>query len=398
MFTSLRHRNYRLYWIGALVSNSGHWMDNVAFNWLIWDMTGSAAYLGLLNLFRALPILVFTLFGGALADRMERRRLLQVTQSVAMVLAFILAALVFSGSVTVWMVFVIAVGRGIVMSVNMPTRQAMISDIVDKEDLMNAIALNSATMNLTRVFGGVLGGLLITWVGTGGAFLVNGLSFIILIVALAMMTIPPMIRPAKQRNIFGSISDGFSYLAHDSVLRSLVLLALIPMILGMPYVTLLPIFADSVLGIGNEGYGILLAFSGVGAMAGALAVAGLTRMQHRGLVMILVMIGFGVALMVFSWSSNTLLSCALIIGVGAGQTTYMAINNTLLQTLADEEMRGRVMSIFFLNRGLVPLGTVGAGFASEFIGVQLTVTIMALIIIVIGIVALLFARPVREVA
>jgi MFS family permease len=396
MFSSLRHPNYRLYWIGSLVSNSGHWMDNVAFNWLIWDMTGSGAYLGLLNLFRALPILFFTLFGGALADRMERRKLMQITQSVAMVLALILAALVFSGSVTVFLVFVIAVGRGMVMSINMPTRQALISDIVAKDDLMNAIALNSATMNLTRILGGVLGGLLITWVGTGGAFLVNGLSFIILIVALAMMTIPPIVKPAKQRNIFAAISDGFSYLAHDSVLRALVLLALIPMILGMPYVTLLPIFADNVLDIGNEGYGILLAFSGVGAMCGALAVAGLSRMRHRGLVMILVMIGFGVALMVFSWSNNPLLSCALLLGVGAGQTTYMAINNTLLQTLASDEMRGRVMSIFFLNRGLVPLGTVGAGFASEFIGVQATVTIMASIIIGIGIIALFFARPVRE--
>lgn len=386
MFSSLQHPNYRLYWIGTLVSNIGEWMDNVAFNWLMWDLTGSGAYLGLLAFFRAFPILVFTLFGGALADRMERRRLLQVTQAVAMGLAIILGLLVVTGRVEVWHVFVVAVGRGIVMSVNMPTRQAMLSDIVDKEHLMNAIALNSATMNLTRIVGGSIGGILITIIGTGGVFLVNGASFIVLIISLAMMTIPPLAASGIKRSLIRSIGDGLSYIKGSEILRSLIILALVPMIFGMPYMTLLPIFADDVLGTGNEGYGILVSFTGIGAMAGALTIAAMAHMQHRGRTMLLVMMMFGVMLLAFSQTETPWIAYALLLGVGAGQTTYMALNNTLLQTLSSDEMRGRVMSVFFLNRGMVPLGTIGAGFATEFIGVQWTVSVMSMILIALGVI------------
>ncbi|CAN5833997.1 MFS transporter [soil metagenome] len=395
MFASLRHRNYRYFWIGTLVSNIGDWMDNVAFNWLMWELTGSGAYLGLLALFRAAPILVFTLFGGALADRMERRRLLQVTQFGAMALALLLAALVLTGLVEVWHVFAIAAGRGIVMSINMPTRQAMLSDIVDRKDLTNAIALNSATMNLTRILGGSIGGILITIIGTGGVFLVNGLSTIILIVTLSLMLIPPLAGEARRRSLLRSIGDGLAYIKASDILRSLILLALAPMVFGMPYMTLLPIFADEVLGIGNEGYGILVAFTGIGAMIGALTIAGTSNMRNRGRVMLILMVAFGIMLVAFSRSSDPTLSYALLLGVGAGQTTYMALNNTLLQTHATDEMRGRVMSVFYLNRGMVPLGTVGAGFATEFIGVEWTVTVMAGVLIALGLAALLFMPRLR---
>ncbi len=395
MFASLRHRNYRYFWIGTLVSNIGDWMDNVAFSWLMWELTGSGAYLGLLALFRAAPILVFTLFGGALADRMERRRLLQVTQVGAMVLALLLAALVLTDTVQVWQVFAIAAGRGIVMSINMPTRQALLSDIVDRRDLTNAIALNSATMNLTRVLGGSIGGILITVIGTGGVFLVNGLSTVILIVTLAFMVIPPIAHDTRRRSLLRSIGDGLSYIRANDILLSLIVLALAPMILGMPYMTLLPIFADDVLGIGNEGYGILVAFTGIGAMAGALTIAATSNMRHRGRTMLLLMIFFGMMLFLFSRSTDPTLSFALLLGVGAGQTTYMALNNTLLQTHASDEMRGRVMSVFFLNRGMVPLGTVAAGFATEFIGVQWTVTIMAAMLVALGVAAFVFLPRLR---
>ncbi len=395
MFASLRHRNYRYFWIGTLLSNIGDWMDNVAFNWLMWELTGSGAFLGLLALFRAAPILVFTLFGGALADRMERRRLLQLTQFSAMFLALLLSALVLTDVVQVWHVFAIAAGRGIVMSINMPTRQAMLSDIVERKDLTNAIALNSATMNLTRILGGSIGGILITVIGTGGVFLVNGLSTTILIWTLALMVIPPLAADVKRRSLLRSIGDGLSYIRASDILLSLILLALAPMILGMPYMTLLPIFADEVLGIGNEGYGVLVAFTGIGAMIGALTIAGTANMRHRGRVMLIVMIAFGVMLFAFSRSTDPTLSYALLLGVGAGQTTYMALNNTLLQTHASDEMRGRVMSVFFLNRGMVPLGTVAAGFLTEFIGVQWTTSLMAALLVALGIAALVFLPRLR---
>ena len=197
MFAALRHRNFRLYWIGSLVANTGDWMDQIAIGWLIWELTGSGVYLGILAFCRAFPILLFTLFGGAVADRFERRRVMQVTQSFAMLLALALALLVYTDVVEVWQVLAIAALRGVMLSVNLPTRQALLSDIVDRQHLPNAIALNSATLNLTRILGGSLGGLLITLVGSAGVFLFNGLSFIILIVALALMTIPPCRAPGK---------------------------------------------------------------------------------------------------------------------------------------------------------------------------------------------------------
>jgi MFS transporter, DHA1 family, staphyloferrin A biosynthesis exporter len=397
IFASLRHRNYRLYWIGTLVANTGDWMDHIALGWLVWQLTESGTYLGLLAFFRAFPILLFTLFGGALADRMERRRLMQGTQTFAMMLALLLALLVFTDLVQVWHVLGIASLRGIMLSVNLPTRQALLSDIVDREHLANAIALNSATMNLTRIVGGSIGGVLITLIGTGGVFLVNGLSFIILIAALAMMTIPPLTRTGPSKNIMRSIAEGIAYLRGHQVLRSLIVLALLPMVFGMPYMTLLPIFADTILGIGNEGYGLLVACVGVGALTGSLVIAGMSRYQHRGRLMLLVLVLFGVMLLLFSQSSNAWLSYALLFGVGAGQTSYMALNTTLLQTHSSDEMRGRVMSIFFLNRGLVPLGTVGAGFASEAFGAPVTVSVMAAVIVLLALLTLLRVPQLRDV-
>lgn len=398
MFSSLRYRNFRLYWIGTVIANTGDWMDQIALGWLMWQLTGSGTYLGLLAFFRAAPILVFTLFGGALADRVERRRLMQGTQSFAMCLALLLAFLVFTGMVEVWHVLAIGALRGVFMSINMPTRQALMSDIVPRESLMNAIALNSATMNLTRILGGSLGGLMITFIGIGGVFLVNGLSFVILITALALMTIPPITRSLERKSLLASIAEGLGYIRGNPQLRGLIVLALVPMIFGMPYMTLLPIFADQVLGVGNEGYGLLVAFTGLGAMIGALTIAALSGMRQRGKVMLVVMVMFGVMLLLFSQSPWPILSYALLLGVGAGQTTYMALNNTLLQTLSSDEMRGRVMSIFFLNRGMVPLGTVGAGFASEWIGVQWTVTAMAGVLVLLGLVMFVRSPQIRELA
>ena len=397
VFVALRHRNYRLYWIGALVANTGDWMDQVAFAWLMWELTNSAGYLGLLAFFRGIPILFFTLFGGALADRFERRRLLQVTQSFAMVLALVLAALVYTGVVQVWQVLVIATLRGVMMSVNLPTRQALLSDIVDREHLSNAIALNSATRNVTRIVGGSLGGLLITLVGTAGVFLLNGLSFIILIVALAAMVIPPLVHTGPPQSILQSIGDGFAYLRGHETLRTLMILALAPMIFGMPYISLLPVFADDVLGIGNEGYGLLLSCTGVGALFGALTVASMGNYRRRGQLLLFIMIWYGALLVLFSRSTTPLLSYLLLFGVGAGQTGYLAFNMTLLQTHASDEMRGRVISFFYLNRGLVPLGTVAAGVAAQVFGVQPTVTVMGLAVVGLGLFTLWQVPRVREV-
>src|SRR5438067_10195130 len=221
VFQSLRHRNFQLLWIGTIISNSGDWMDQIALNWLVYQLSGSAVQLAVLNLARLAPIFVFTLVGGVIADRAERRRLLFTTQAVAMVLAFVLATLTITGLVQIWMVLVIAVGRGIVLSFNQPARQSLISELVPSADLKNAIALNSATLNLTRVLGPTVGGVLIATIGVAGVFYLNAASFLAVLYALAVMRFPEFV-PRVHRGVLVDLTGGLRYLAGHAVLRTLV--------------------------------------------------------------------------------------------------------------------------------------------------------------------------------
>ncbi len=373
---SLRHRNYRLLWIGTLISNSGDWMDQIALNWLVYQLSGSAVQLALLNLFRLAPIFVFTLLGGVIADRTERRRLLFLTQFVAMVLAVVLATLTAFGIVQIWMVFVIAVGRGIVLSFNQPARQSLISDLVPREDLKNAIALNSATLNLTRVLGPTIGGVLIATVGVAGAFYLNAGSFVAVLYGLALMRFPERPPRARGGSVISELAGGLGYVATRPALRTLVVLALVPFVLGMPYMTMLTVFASDVLQVGGGGLGLLTACSGVGAVSGALWVAGQAHRARLGQLMLIGMISFGATILVFSLSSWFWLSIVMLLAVGASQQIYMASNNALIQTSVEEEYRGRVLSTLFLNRGMVPLGTVIAGIGTSIFGVQATLATM----------------------
>jgi MFS family permease len=389
-FASLRHPNYRLLWIGSLAGNTGDWMDQVVLNWLVWSLTRNPVDLAILNATRALPLLGFALVGGALADRVERRRLLQLTQIAGMALALLLAVLVGAGVVQVWQIFVIGTGRGILRAINQPTRQALISELVPRADLLNAVALNSATMNLTRIGGGALGGLLITLIGAAACFALNAFTFVVMIVALARMTLPPRPSVAHHAPLLRAVGDGIGYIAGRPVLRDLVVTGLAPMVFGMPYMALLPIFADEVLGIGNTGYGLMVALTGVGALAGALTVASLGEVRRRGRLMLAVMGGFGLMLVAFALTSWPPLALALLVGVGAAATGYNAVNNTLLQAHASDEMRGRVMSVFHLDRGLVPLGTLAAGIAAGIVGAPVAVALMGLTVAVLA--ALVAAR------
>jgi MFS family permease len=373
---SLRHRNFQLLWIGSLISNSGDWMDQIALNWLVYQLSGSAVQLAFLNLARLAPIFAFTLIGGVIADRAERRRLLFTTQAVAMVLALILATLTITGLVQIWMVLVIAVGRGIVLSFNQPARQSLISELVPREDLKNAIALNSATLNLTRVLGPTLGGVLIATVGVAGAFYLNAASFLAVLYALALMRFPQRVQ-RKKSGMLADLAGGLAYLRQRPTLRTLVLLALLPMVLGMPYMTMLTVFASDVLKVGGGGLGLLTACSGIGAVTGALWVAANAHRVRLGRLMFFGLVGFGATLIVFAVSPWFWLSVVALIAVGGAQQIYMASNNALIQTNVEEEFRGRIVSTLFLNRSMVPLGTVLAGLGTQLVGVQATSAAMA---------------------
>ena len=393
---SLRHRNYRLLWIGTLISSSGDWMDQIALNWLVYQLSGSAVQLAILNLARLAPIFVFTLVGGVVADRWERRRLLFTTQFVAMILAFILATLTVTGVVQIWMVILIAIGRGIVLSFNQPARQSLISELVPRDDLKNAIALNSATLNLTRVLGPTIGGVLIATVGVAGAFYLNAASFLAVLYALVLMRFPD--RPPRKTHggMLAELAGGIGYLLKRPTLRTLVLLALVPMVLGMPYMTMLTVFASDVLKVGGGGLGVLTACTGTGAVIGALWVAGNAHRTRLGPLMFYGLMGFGAALVAFSLSPWFWLSVPALVAVGAGQQVYMSSNNALIQTNVEEEYRGRIVSTLFLNRSMVPLGTVLAGVGTQLFGVQATTAVMAAGLLLLAVSVSRLAPTARE--
>lgn len=385
-FASLRHRNYQLLWSGTMISQSGDWMDQIALNWLVYELTDSALALALLNLCRLLPITLFTLIGGVAADRIERRKLLLITQSVAMFLAFALAIVVSTGIVQFWMVLVVAVGRGVMMSFNQPARQSLISDLVPRELLTNAIALNSATMNLTRVIGPMIGGLLIVTVGVAGAFYINALSFVAVLIGLMMMRFPPR-QPRPKKSMASDLVGGVQYLRSNPPLRTLVILALLPMVFGMPYMTMLTVFAKDVLEVGGDGLGLLTACSGTGAVCGAIFVASRGPIPGRRRMMLFGLVLFGVTLSAFAFSPWLWLSAASLLGVGFGQQLFMAFNNSIIQEEVDPEFRGRVVSTLFMNRGLVPLGTMLAGVGTDLVGAPMTLGTMGVFLFVLALVA-----------
>ena len=255
----LRHRNYRLLWSGLMVSNSGDWMDQVALNWLVLQTTGSAFYLGLVNLFRAVPILALTLLGGVAADRFERRRLMMVSQSVGMVLAIILALLVYQGQAHIWVILAIAAGRGAVVAFNQPARQTLISEIVPQSILPSAIALNALTMNLTKVIGPLLAGLIIANLGMAACFAVNAASFLAVLYTLHSMEFPPRAARPEPEPVLVSLMSGFRYLWDNQTVLILVLVAIIPTFFGQPYLYLLALFAVEIYHVGAEGVGLMTA-------------------------------------------------------------------------------------------------------------------------------------------
>ena len=382
--SALAYRNYRLMWIGTLISHSGDWMDQIALNWLVIQMTGSPFDLALLNLCRGLPILAFTLVGGAMADRLERRRLIMITQTCAMLLALSLAAMVLTGTATLAAVLVIATARGIVISFNLPVRQSLIPELVPEADLPNAVALNSLTVNVTKIVGPTLAGLIIAGFGTGICFLVNGLSFIAVIWTLHAMRFPAVARKPSELSLRQSIAEGLGYVRNDRTVLLLVLIALVPTFLGQPYLTLLTLFARTVFDIGPGGLGLLTSCAAAGAVGGALMPAAMPRWAASGRAMLIFLIVFGAMLCAFALNPILALAPVLLLGVGAMQIAYNVSNNTILQMRVPNHMRGRVTSVLLLNRGLVQLGAALSAAAAGLIGPQYALASTGLVIVLFG--------------
>jgi MFS family permease len=370
---AMRHRNYRLFFAGNLISLIGTWMQNLAQAWLVYRLTGSSFLLGSIGFVSQIPIFLLAFVGGAVADRHNRHRIVIWAQVAAMMLAFVLAALTLTHSVRMWHIFVLSALLGVVNAFEMPARQAFVVELVTKEDLMNAIALNSSVFNGARVLGPAVAGLLIAGIGEGWCFFANGVSYVAVIAGLLLMNLGPRKGRASQKSALGDVLEGFHYVRRTKPIRSMLLLLGLISILGMPYSVLMPIFADKILHGGPRGLGILMGSTGLGALLGSFFLA--ARSGTRGLwkLIALACAGFGCGLILFSISRHFWLSSLFLVVVGFSLMVQMAATNTLIQTMVPDRLRGRVMSTHvWMFLGMTPFGSFVAGSIATHAGAPVT--------------------------
>jgi MFS family permease len=392
---ALRHRNFRLFWTGYMVSLVGMWMQIVARGWLVLELTGSAFWLGMVGFANSVPVLLFSLWGGAVADNAPKRLLIIWTQVVQMVMAFVLAALTLSGIVEVWHVIAISLVTGTAFAFDAPARQAFTVEMVGKPDLMNAVALNSAIFNGARVVGPTIGALVLAWQGAGLAFLLNGLSYLAVLNGLFRMTEEKTERKKDQGKASDRIVEGLKYVARSETIAPLMILVVATSIFAFPYATLMPVFASSILNVGEEGYGMLMAFSGIGALVGAISLTIRSGKAdiNRGRLILLGALGLPVFLGIFALSPNYLLSLAMLIGIGYTMISINATTNTVIQTTVPDELRGRVSGVFaFLFIGMAPLGNLQAGILADHFGAPVALAIGAVLCLVVALGLFTFRR------
>ena len=374
---ALRHRNYRLFFAGQGISLIGTWMQRIAMGWLVYRLTNSAFVLGLVGFTGQIPIFLLTPFAGVLADRLNRHRMLVVTQTLAMIQAFVLALLILTGTIAVWHVVSLSVFLGLVDALDMPVRQAFLVEMIEnREDLGNAIALNSSIVNSARLLGPSFAGILIAYVGEGVCFLLNAISYLAVIASLLAMKIVARRMEIRKADFLHSVKEGFSYAYGFPPIRSVLLLISLVSLLGMPVTVLMPVFARDILHGDSHTLGFLMGASGMGSLVGAAYLA--SRRNILGLEKWTVLASgiFGAGLIVFSLSRNFFLSLLLMFTTGFGMLVQMASGNTLLQAVVDEDKRGRVMSLYTMAfRGMVPFGSLLGGSLANRIGAPATVLI-----------------------
>ena len=391
IFRALRYRNYRLFFIGQGISLIGTWMQQVAISWLVYSLTNSALLLGVVAFSGLISTFLLTPFAGVLVDRLDRHRILVVTQTLAMLQALALAAVVLTGVAAVWNLILLSIMLGLINAFDMPTRQSFVLDMVtNREDLGNAIALNSSLFNAARLIGPSVAGVLVVTVGEGLCFLINGISFIAVIACLLAMKIAPTPPRGKQEDFFRGMKDGAAYAFGFPPVKYIILLLTFASLVAMPYPVLMPVFAREVLQGGANTLGFLMAGAGVGALAGAIYLASRKNVFGLGKIIVVSACSFGVGLICFSLSRIMLLSMIFMAITGFGMVVQLAASNTILQTIADDDKRGRVMSFFVMSfMGLAPFGTLIFGALADSIGAPNTLFIGGVCILAGG---LVFAR------
>ncbi|MGD0917138.1 MAG: MFS transporter [Thermodesulfobacteriota bacterium] len=377
IFRALSHRNYRLFFGGQGISLIGTWMQQIAMSWLVYRLTHSALLLGVVGFTGRIPTFLLASLAGVLADRWNRHRIIVMTQILSMIQAMMLAILVLTGTVVIWHIILLSLFLGLVNALDIPTRQSFVVDMIEKrEDLGNAIALNSSMVNGARLIGPSAAGLLIATLGEGMCFLLNGLSFIAVIVSLLAMKMIPKKREIQRSRIFQGLKEGFSYAFGFEPIRALLLLLGLVSLMGMPYMVLMPIFAEKILHGGPQTLGFLLGATGVGAIAGSIYLASRKSVLGLGRITVISASLFGIGLIAFSLSRLFWLSLSMMLLTGFGMMVQMASTNTVLQTIVEEDKRGRVMSFYTMAfMGMVPFGSLLAGSLANQIGAPNTVMI-----------------------
>lgn len=380
-FRSLKFRDFRYLLLGQFGSSMGVWMDQIARGWLIYEMTSSPFLLGLTIAFRAIPMISLSLFAGVLADRYSRKKLIIISHSLSLALNLILAVLIVTNTVQVWHVILTSFLQGISHAFDQPARNVLLYSLVDRKYLNNAISLNSVTFNISRTLGPSIAGLAIAVIGVGGSYFLQAFVYLLTVGFTFKILEPPVeakeVKPGHFRNnIFQDIVEGFNYIKSDKVILALLAVALIPTLLAQPYQNLMPVFAKDILKVGPEGFGLLLGATGIGSICGAFFVGSLSRRRALGAYLLVLATAFGGLLVFFALSRLYALSLALLVIIGFSQTGYNVLNNTLVQIHSLPQLRGRVMGVYFLDRGLMPLGSLLAGIMAEWIGTPLTVGIL----------------------
>ncbi len=376
---SLRHRNFRLLLYGAFVSAAGDFMQNIAQSWLVWELTRSPVLLGVVGFFDTVPRLMFGAFGGAIADRVDRRRLLMLTQALGMVQAFVYWFLVYFQVIAFWHIAVLAFFLGAVNTVNQLARQSLVNSLVPNEDLMNAIALQSSVFNLSKIVGPSSSGILIALAGVSGCFFLNALSFLALIGMLVIMELPPWEKPENKQGLLREIREGLQYLNSNRRLFWIIALSYVIALVGAPYQRFLPMFATNILHIGPTGFGALVAAPGVGATLSALTLASLGARRPGLLWICSCALGFGLVLGLFAFSHSFAFSLAMLTLTGFFFIAFRASSNTAIQADTPRHLLGRVLSLFFMDRGLWSLGGLLIGSSAAVIGIDRTLAICAIL-------------------
>ena len=391
----MQHRNFQLFIGGQLVSLIGTWMQSTAQLWLVYKMTGSAALLGVFGFANQVPILFLASIGGYVGDRYNRHHGVIITQLVSMLLAFALAALTFAQAITVWEIIAIAFLVGVVNAFDVPIRQAFLVQMVVREDLPNAIALNSSIFNGARVVGPAIAGFALAWKGPAWCFLFNGFSFFAVLAALLAMRIQKIVVKSPEGSPFQNFIQGFRFAMSDMPVRSALLLLSLLSLLGLQYSVFLPIFASDILHRGAKGFGLLMSAAGVGAVLGALYFAG--RTSYKGLARWIAgtALTTGTGLIIFSQSHVFWFSAAVLLFVGFAATVQMAATNTIVQSRVPDELRGRVMAVYAtMFMGVQPVGSLIAGGVAKHIGAPSTLAVFG-VLVLIGSLVFLFRVALR---